>query len=368
MADEVLVPIYIANTNPFRLIVRDESDKWDASLDQINSSSYDRIKLHRASKFFDAEIEKPFPLCVGFDGSFIIPATKKYHTLEATLDEFNRIFASIVIGGVYIEGVVPSDLSHGHMTLNGYFRHTKSFGWRGDMHRSLANGDAGNSLAIRLFKPECIFAGRVEAAYAEGARVLKGIPNLSPSLFIWAITHYLRRQAHEAHTAVWICIEQVIEHMWKVLVVEGVKGGSVKNRRQFIESQQWTAAHKAELFFQKNVIGLSTYEYLSVARDARNKFVHRGKVPDEKQVESGIIALIDLIEVSVKDSAIFFNRSNLDKYLEKSSNYQGSAVVKSGDEVMKKAIAWKPLKKIPGESGWVGDFEIFEDITLQRLK
>lgn len=367
MTAPVFVPIYIANTNPFRLVLRDGDDSWQASLEQINNSKYDYVKLHRATKFFDAEIAKPFPLCVGFDGSFILPAVKQYSTLEATLDEFNRIFASILIGGVYIEGVTPSDLSHGEMTMYGYYRHIKTFGGKGELHKALGNRDAGSYESICLHEPHTILASEIESAYTEGAKIIKTVKNLSPSLFISAFTHFIKHQTREALTSAWISIEQTIDHIWQKVVIEDAKKINIQNRRKFLDSQQWTSAHKIELLFQRTIFHSSSYEHLSIARSARNDFIHKGLPPNQIQVENALKALIDLLYIAAKLEQLELQKSHLERYLV-AGNFVGSAVAAAEKVDWSQVKAWKEIPTIPGDPKWSGNFEKFEDITLQPIK
>mgnify|MGYP006977014348 FL=1 len=98
--NEISIPILISNFKPFRLICRDKFDIWNPSLEQINKSTYDYVKLHRASKFFDANLPRKMPACLGFDGSLIFPFIEEFQNDDFVIEEFNRILASIFIGGV----------------------------------------------------------------------------------------------------------------------------------------------------------------------------------------------------------------------------------------------------------------------------
>ena len=245
-----MVPILIANPKPFRIIVRDEDDVWEPTLENINRSSYDYVKLHRASAFFDADLKCNFPICVAFDGSFILPACSDYRSVEESLDEFNRVFASILVGGVYITSVQPSDLSEGKMSTYGYYRHTRTLGGNGNLYKALGNRDAGADDNIKLLAPLLIVAKKIELAYQAGAETFKNIDNLSPSLFITAFTYFIDMQTREALTNAWICIEQVLEYLWRETVLTEVKAINIEGRGKFMGSQRWSAAHKIEMFFQ----------------------------------------------------------------------------------------------------------------------
>ena len=58
MSQDNFIPIIIGNCNPFRIIAR-EIDKWNPSLDEINTLSYDYVKLNRNSTALDVNITIP---------------------------------------------------------------------------------------------------------------------------------------------------------------------------------------------------------------------------------------------------------------------------------------------------------------------
>ena len=361
-------PILIANPRPFRLVLRTQDDTWSPSIEQINNSSYHYVKLHRATKFFDAEIAPPFPLCVAFDGSFILPASPAYRTIDATLDEFNRIFASVLVGGIYIESVESEDLSQGEMTGAGYFRHTISRGGNGDLHKSLGNKDAGSSNAIVLMEPPTILATELEAAYREGASVLKTVSNLSPSLLITGFTYFLKGQTRESLSHAWICIEQLLDQIWRTRVIEEAKSSQIPKRRKFLESQQWSAAHKIELLHQKGLIFESLYEKLTSARDARNQFIHRGSPPSHDDTKTALDGLVDLLKNVSDHSGVCFKDERMRSHLKAPSMSSPQTIVaKAGQVDWAKPLYWKEIPAIPGEQKWQGDFEQFDDIILQPI-
>ncbi|WP_169513606.1 hypothetical protein [Pseudidiomarina sediminum] len=338
------------------------------TIQQINSNSYDYVKLHRTSKFFDAEIAKPFPLCVAYDGSFILPAIREYSSLEATLSEYNRIFASILLGGVYIESVEQQDLSRGEMTEVGYFRHVQSFGRNGLLHQELGNKNAGSNDRIKLLDPPTILASEIESAYLYGARILKSIENLSPSLLVTGFTNYINRQTKESLTHSWISIEQLLDHIWHFVVVAESKNEHIHKRSKFLASQQWTAAHKSELLFQKDIISDKTYDNLSSVRDERNKFIHRGTEPSFESANASLSVLVDLLVCACKLRGMDYERNNLDCYLIKRKSKSFQSIIGRVNEIeWSKVQYWKMIHKIPGEEGWEGDFENFEDITLHPI-
>ena len=91
----VSIPIIIGASRPFRFVARDDSDRVDFGLDEINNRTYDNIRLHRATRFFGTKEQRPFLFGVGFNGAFFLPWSPDYGSPKAALDQFNKIMASL---------------------------------------------------------------------------------------------------------------------------------------------------------------------------------------------------------------------------------------------------------------------------------
>ncbi|MCK4819403.1 hypothetical protein KA005_26760, partial [bacterium] len=360
----------IANFKPFRLVSRDESDTWEPSLEQINSATYDYVKLHRASKFFNAHLPKPMPACFGFDGSLIFPFIKEFKNDDLAVEEVNRILASVFIGGVYVESISPLDVSRGSMNVTGYYRHSSTHSGNSDFHRAIGECDAGSLASIKLLEPEMITADKLISAYDNGHQVLEKLPTLSPSLFIGSFTYYKNHQLREALAHAWIGIEQILEFIWKATVVEDAKAVNIPKRRKFIESQQWNSAHKIEMLYQQDLIDEALYSSLSKARFARNVFIHKGLTPSYEDSHSALMSLIMLVEIASNLNEAGFSRENLEKHLtEQSKTCIPQTFVqpeRCNDPLDVKY--WREIKVIPGDIHWVGDYESYPDITLTPIK
>lgn len=367
---EINIPVLISNFKPFRLISRDKSDVWVPSLEEINSSTYDYVKLHRASKFFDAHLPKPMPACFGFDGSLIIPFIEEFKNVDLVVEEVNRILASVLLGGVYVESISPLDVSRGSMNVTGYYRHSSTHSSNSDFHRAIGECDAGSLASIRLIDPEILEADKVISAYNYGHKVLEKLPTLSPSLFISAFTYYKNHQLREALAHAWIGVEQILEFIWKETIVEDAKSVNIPKRRKFIESQQWSSAHKIEMLYQQGFIQKELYLILSKARSARNDFIHKGVTPSYIETHSALMSLIILVEVASKINEVDFNRSNLEQHLPDKSKLcipQTYVPKKIKNEALNVEY-WRAIKLIPGDKGWEGNYESYPDIILSPIK
>lgn len=367
---EIKTPILIANFKPFRLISRDNLDSWQPSLKEINSSTYDYVKLHRASKFFDAHLPKPMPACFGFDGSLIFPFIAEFKNDNLVVEEFNRILASVFLGGIYVESISPLDISRGSMNMTGYYRHSSTHSSNSDFHRAIGECDAGSLASIRLLQPEILEAGKVISAYNYGHKVLAKLPTLSPSLFISAFTYHRKHQLREALAHAWIGVEQILEFIWKETIVEDAKSVNIPKRRKFIESQQWNSAHKIEMLYQQGLIKQELYSSLSKARFARNAFIHKGLTPSYDETHSVLMSLIILVEVASQINHVDFSRSNLEQYLPEQSKFcipQTFVPEERNNEALNVQY-WREIKVIPGDENWEGNYESYPDITLSPIE
>lgn len=366
---EINVPILIANFKPFRLISRDKSDTWEPLLEEINSSTYNYVKLHRASKFFDAHLPQPMPACFGFDGSLILPFIDEFRNDDLVVEEVNRILASVFLGGIYVESISPLDVSRGSMNVTGYYRHHSTHSSISDFHHAIGECDAGSLASIRLLDPEILEADKIISAYSYGNRVLAKLPTLSPSLFIGSFTYYKKYQLREALAHAWIGVEQILEFIWKETVVEDAKSVNIPKRLQFIESQQWNSAHKIEMLYQQRSIEEELYSSLSKARFARNAFIHKGLTPSYEDVYSALISLIILVEVASKINNVDFSRSILEKYLPEKSKrcIPQTFLPKKGKKEILSPKYWREIKVIPGDKNWDGYYESYPDITLSPI-
>lgn len=363
------IPILIANIEPFRLILRDKSDVWNVSADQASSGSYDYVKLHRATKFFDANLPKPMPACFAFDGSLILPFIHEFKNSDLIVEEVNRILASIFLGGVRVESISPLDISTGIIHRTGYYRYSQTFSWNSNFHQAISECSAGSLSSSRLIDPEMIAADKIISAYNKGHELLLKLPTLSPSLFLSAFTYHKKHQLRESLAHAWIGIEQIIEHIWKLIVIEDAKSVNIPKRRKFLESQQWNSAHKIEMLYQRGLINEQLYITLSKARLARNSFIHRGLTPSDKEAHSALQSLILLIEVVSKHNQVDFNKANIELFLPNVSQscISQTDIPKSIRFESKDVVWWQALKAIPGDDSWVGEYESYPDITLSPI-
>jgi hypothetical protein len=358
-------PIVLANFNPLRLVVRDESDSWDATLDQVNARTYDYVRLHRLSTFFDVGIG-PFSLGICFDGTLILPATEEFRVAQNAQAVFNRALSDILLGGIYCEAVTPDDIAYGTVTPAGY---TRAYGGgEGDIarfHFAARTKHIGNLDAIRLLRPESVSVHDLSSALSRGRRLVEPLGGLPREQVLHAVTYFAKKQWAESLIHSWTTTERIIEDAWKLNVCSQSLAPSKKRREFLNDHRTWTSSAKLEVLFQKGLLGSGTYEALDRSRKARNEFAHRGVAPSQRDALtalSGLFELASLCASGYKDGGQFEHVVRLAESRCHPEPFPDFRYVPSD------ASHWIELPPIPGDVQW-GDrpIEIIDDICLQPI-
>lgn len=351
--------VVVGIPTPMRLIGRDEADEWSVTLDDVNKSTFNWVKLNRISGGFDGNIA-PFAMLVGFDGSLVIPELPEFAGTQRAVEVFNRVLAELLLGGQYTEAIMPNDVCHGVILQTGYVRISAPEGGGGAsrMHASLRSGEANNIESIVLLNSRPMPVNEFESAVLRGRAILSAVPNLSPELFLAGITHFVRQQWSEAMVIAWTSAEQIISHLWEIAVIAETATSTISGRKAFLSDYRtWPVSTRIEVLFQKGVIDDSLYGELDLARKARNAFIHNGRAPTVDAVRAAIGGMFELLIRSVQneDSDEHVNRAKtmvLDRIrVEKKTAQKFDA---------SQFVAWRHIKHLPGEKGWTGDFEPFD--------
>jgi hypothetical protein len=363
------IPVFIGNYSPFRLVLRDE-DRWAPTLDEINTNTYDYVKLCRMSTFIDIGIA-PFSLGVSFDGSLILPASPDFKTPQQALNKFNETLGIMLLGGLYSESVQPSDVSFGRLHFDGYLKQNGGgVGRSSNFHLAMKTRHLGAHDTIKLLEPTSIRTKTMQTAYTKGKEIFSSLENLSPSLYLNGTSNYVKQQWTEALLFLWTSLEQVINIMWENKIIKEVQSqteNTIQGRTKFLNDfRTWTSSTRIELLYQKGFIQTKDYQLLNVARKTRNDFIHNGKAVIESTVLSAIEALFRLMSLVATD---YQSASILDETI--------ALVLSNGRaEFYPKKTVYKPedlkyylkLPPIPGDKDW-GDktYEIIEELILQPL-
>ncbi|MBS1773784.1 MAG: hypothetical protein JST82_13070 [Bacteroidetes bacterium] len=362
--ETVFIPIIIGNCAPFRLIVR-ENDKWHPTLEELNYRAYDYVKLHRMSTYLDVGIS-PFSLGIGFDGSLILPAIEKYRNFEIAADTFNEVLTYLMFGGIYSESITPSDITPGRLSTDSYFTQLSSGkGRNSSFHSAIRTKHVGTMDVISLLDVQKITVKDFTTAYSEGKNVFKKLGNISPSILLNGISHFVKHEYSDGLISLWTCVEQVIAEIWTRRILDDCTNQKINGRKQFLEDNRtWTIAAKIEVLYQRKIITSRIYSELNISRKARNLLIHSGASPQKRTILNTLTVLFQIYSLllsNYKKSTLL--KSTLDKILK---NYNSDIYPKN--KVLENVSHYLHIPPIPGDSGW-GDksYEVIDELKLAPL-
>ncbi len=356
----IKVPVFVAATAPFMNIVFDENDKLNATLEQVNSNTYDRLRICRTTMPLDGGIEAMENMAVIFSytGAFLYPRMNGIGKQEV-IDSANYLLLQLMFGGIRLDAVSPDDVGFGTLYNTGYF--LTAGGASGSNFRflmALQHQAAKNFDTIQLIDPPYHTKAQVYEAIRAGKPVACAVPEINPTMFLNGITHYRQYQLASALVFLWSTAESLIGKLWSEKTVP--RGSGITGRKKFVESNSWQAAYKVEVLFQIGMISSALYSTLNEARDARNKLAHRGITPSLKACEKALEGTFALISIITNGAP------NEEKFKDMTDSL--SAVHKPRTGKIEPRF-WREILPVPGDSKW-GDapFPSHKEIELLSLE
>lgn len=353
-------PLVMAVSAPLKLIAKDGRDTWKPTLEDINHSTYDYLKLNRASGFIDGNVA-PYMMLVGFDGTLAMPALPEFSQPDVALRIFNRVFLEMLLGGVYTEGAAPSDICSGWLFKTGYIRLLSNASQNTALHSALRDRSASVTDNIVLLDRVPITIASLEKAIKRGRAILSKCEPLSPEIALAGTTHYVAGALAESLTCLWTSIEQVVSRIWRLEVEAKVQADAIPNRSGFLKDYRvWTTSARIELLFQKGLIEAETYRLLNQARKARNEFIHSGAQPDLTEATAALNALFQLL------SSCSSNYKNTHLLDEISGQIVARCIRTPRKDEKLEPSYWRDIARLPGEPQFKGKYKPF-DLNLKPI-
>jgi hypothetical protein len=363
------IPVLIANTRPFRLICRDENDKWQPTLKEINLRTYDYVKLHRMSAFVDVGIA-PFSLGIAFDGSLILPLLPKFKNTQVAIEIFNRTLGELLFGGIFTEAVLPENITIGRLTIDSYFAHVSiARGLISQFHAAILSKHVGNLDVIKLLNPPTLSLKKINDSLIRGRNILKKVPTFSTNMLLSGTSFFIKHQWHEALILFWTNIEQVVNYIWENEIVKKCSPNNIKisGRKAFLQdSRTWPVSTRIEVLYQKGFIDICLYKFFNNARKARNELVHKGIYPAQESMISAICGLFKLISLVISN---YKDSKSLDDVYKLILKYRMEEVeFRKKRHILDNVTHWLELPPIPGDSSWGNQpYEVVESLKLKEI-
>ncbi len=354
--DEIIrVPLYVAATSPFTLITFDEGDEPSFTLEQVNSRTYDRLKLCRTTTSLDPILSAMdrMAVIVSYTSALLFPRMKGV-SKEDVLASANRLLLKLTFGGIDFDAMAPNDVGFGFIYGTGYF--LAAGGARGANFNTLMElqyQDASSYNAMRLLHPRVLTSSEIHTAVRTGASVVDGIPEMSPSLFLNGLTYFRQGELAPALVFLWSTCESLIGRLWDDHVVP--KGAGIPGRKSFVEGNGWQAAHMVEVLFQMSLIEKDLYTRLSRARTARNALAHRATPPQVDDCRAALQSAFQLVSAVRSGGKIFDEFKLLADRLASAHDPRTRPL---------NPQYWREIPSVPGDEKWEGEYSRHSEIEL----
>ena len=341
------IPCLVSFLHPFRLVDGPKSPEWAASIEQINTATWDYTALHETVGGIDVGLEPPYSMIVCRDGGLALPLVPELRGDQAAVEFFNRCLAAILIGGVYCEAISSDGLDFGSILDRKYVRVGTCAPAAANRFHFLIRGQCASAMeAIALEGPRKITIGELVQAAQKGRLVLKNVPSIGGEFLLKGVTGYARRDWGTALANLWIVIEQLTSHLWSEKIISPAQKsriirGRIANLR---DNRTWTISTRHEMLFQMRTFDAALYECLAEARKARNQLSHDGRHPDEKDATAALVSVKNLLRILLPSLEIPFADMDLEDH----------TISDPFKPIERRPLDppkyWMEIKKLPGEA------------------
>lgn len=362
-----MFPVIISAPNPFYHFTRNSDDCFELDIPKVNTAKYDALKLHRVSFFQDVGLEHEVPMGFGFDGSMLIPRDKLTPSADVAIAKFNKVKASLFIGGITLNQTTVESLAFGELSEYGYFRYMHALGSTSQIAMALSEGNAG-ILNIEMLDARKISKEKFESAYLAGEKLVNALGNVDTQYLLTSVNSYNEGNYRITLLFGWIVIEQLIDKLWSELFLKKEIYFVNKERRKTVNSIMRNVGQKIEMLHQTLILREEEYNAIFQSRKARNKFIHSGGSVNKRDAFACIYSVFKLLDILCIEFGMAKVSENILEQLGKNSIPIRSDVARAGELDWSKVSAYRLLYKIPGDRDWNGDYAAIDGIHLEALK
>lgn len=340
------IPALLTYLNPFRLIQATPSDEWTPTIEEINSGTWDRVKLHEIIGGIDVGLPPPYHMAVCFDGALALPPIPELRAADKAVEFFNRCLGALLLGGIYCEAVTLDHVEVGYILDWKYVRETgqgKSF--VNQFHLTARRAMAPPIHAIELLNPRKLDLRDLSKSAEIGIQILSQISELNPGFLLKGTTSLARHDWGAALANLWVVVEELTSHLWKKRVLLPASSSNILipgRQDQLQDNRTWTTSAKHELLHQIGLLSPEIMLDLQPARKARNNLVHQGISPDNKSATAAFNAIKGLFGLCTDVDIPLFKLDLDDHSL--SDPFQPRAY----NEPLEPKY-WMAIPKLPGE-------------------
>jgi hypothetical protein len=341
-----LIPALVAFLHPFTIVLKDDEEEWETSIEEINTHSYDYVRLHRITGGIDVGLPAPYHMLVGYDGALALPPIEDLRSVSKVVEFFNKRLAELLVGGIYCEVVSPEDLDTAKILDWTYIRiQGQTQGFVGQYHFTIRLMNASPMHSINLLSPRQIRYSELVTAIQAGNTILNNVPELSADFLLRGVSSLVKRDWSSALSSLWTVDEQIISHLWTREIVDKCNSeeqDTIPGRRDSLKDHRtWSASPKSEMLFRIGVIDYQTLKHLAIARKARNDLHHKGIHPTADAAKSAYEGFKRLLQICTDIDVPLF-----DLIIE---DYTLADPFERRSGVIKDVQYWMEFPKLPGE-------------------
>lgn len=339
------IPALITYLHPFRIVCQDDSVEWNPTIEQINFSSWDYVKLHEIVGWIDVGLPSPFSMAVCFDGALALPPIPELRSTEKAVEFFNRCLGALLLGGVYCEAITLDHFETGSMLDQKYIRaNGQGVSFVNQFHYTARMKMCSVIHSVELMQPNRILLSELMESSKKGYEILNLVNELNPEFLLRGVTSLARHDWGSALSNLWIIVEELTANLWKNNVLSNkVTEAEIPGRKdQLKDNRSWSISLKHELLFQLNIIDKTDLESSFLARKARNDLVHQGKYPNKESAFAAFGLIKKLLHLTTNKSDISLFDLNLSDHA--LSDPFNPRHPKKGE-----IKYWLPIPKLPGE-------------------
>lgn len=339
-------PCMVAYLHPFRIVNGSESLPWNVTIDDVNNRQWDYIELHRVVGGLDVGLPAPYHMVVARDGAMGLPALPHLQEDQAAVEFYNRIFAALLLGGVYCEAIGRDGLDFASIIDWTFVRVRTSAPAAANRFHYLARMRYASAYeAISLMRPRTITIAELSKAMDTGRTLLDAVPEVSAEFVLKGTTSIARRDWGAALANLWIVVEQITSHLWQERVVLSARrSGDARRAEQLSDTRSWTVALRHELLHQTGVIPPEILTALSGVRKARNALSHRGAHPTEVNAKETFRSMLAMLQIAVGAQPIPLCDVNL------SDHALSDPFHRDPPKLEGEPTHWMEILKLPGEA------------------
>ena len=278
------LPAMVVYLHPFRLIESKDLEPWQISIEEINKTNWNYVKLHEIVGGIDVGLPNPFHMIIGRDGALALPPIPSLRSDQQAVEFFNHCLAAFLLGGVYCTSVGLDNLEFGSVIDWKYIRSSGGLTATNRFHQLIRMRIAPPIEAILLENAQTINFEDLRIAARDGFALLKLAPGLSGDFLLKGVSGIARRDWGVGLSNLWISIEQLTEVLWQREVTVPIKADQdqISGRRdQLKDTRTWTASNRHEYLHIKGLIQRELLQQLSVARKARTIFLIEVSIPEK---------------------------------------------------------------------------------------